>query len=49
LKLRSAEEINEDRVLFHIPVATVKARMYYARKRIAEFLKEIRIEHVCDA
>jgi hypothetical protein len=48
LKLRSAEEINEDRVLFHIPVA-MKARMYYARKRIAEFLKEIRIEHVCDA
>jgi RNA polymerase sigma-70 factor (ECF subfamily) len=32
-----------------IPLATVKTRMHYARKRLAEFLHEAGVDRVCDA
>jgi RNA polymerase sigma-70 factor (ECF subfamily) len=43
---KSIEEVAQ---ITGIPLATVKTRMYYARKRIAELLKETGIEHTCDA
>jgi RNA polymerase sigma-70 factor (ECF subfamily) len=43
---KSIEEVAE---ITGIPPATVKTRMHYARKHMAEFLKEAGIEHVCDA
>ena len=43
---KSIEEVAE---ITGIPMATVKTRMHYARKRLAEMLKEAGIEHVCDA
>jgi RNA polymerase sigma-70 factor, ECF subfamily len=43
------KKIEEVAQITGIPVATVKTRMYYARKRMAEFLQEERIDHVCDA
>lgn len=43
------KKIEEVAQITGIPLATVKTRMHYARKRIAEFLKEAGIERVCDA
>ncbi len=43
---KSIEEVAE---VTGIPAATVKTRMHYARKRMAEMLKEAGIEHVYDA
>jgi RNA polymerase sigma-70 factor (ECF subfamily) len=43
---RSIEDVAQ---IFGIPLATVKTRMNYARKRMAELLKETGIYRVCDA
>jgi RNA polymerase sigma-70 factor (ECF subfamily) len=43
---KSIDEVAE---ITGIPAATVKTRMHYARKRMAEMLKEAGIEHVYDA
>ena len=43
---KSIEEVAE---ITGIPAATVKTRMHYARKHMAEMLKEAGIEHVYDA
>jgi len=43
---KSIEEVAQ---ITGVPVATVKTRMYYARKRMAELLKETGIDRVCDA
>jgi RNA polymerase sigma-70 factor (ECF subfamily) len=43
---KSIEEVAE---ITGIPAATVKTRMHYARKRLAEMLNEAGIERVCDA
>jgi RNA polymerase sigma-70 factor, ECF subfamily len=40
--------IDEVADIIGIPVATVKTRMHYARKRMAEMLNEAGIEHACD-
>lgn len=43
---KSIEEVAQ---IIGIPVATVKTRMHYARKRMAEFLHQTGIDRTCDA
>jgi RNA polymerase sigma-70 factor (ECF subfamily) len=43
------KKIEEVAQITGIPLATVKTRVHYARKRLAEFLKEEGIDRLCDA
>jgi RNA polymerase sigma-70 factor, ECF subfamily len=43
------KKVEEVAQIVGIPVATVKTRMHYARKRLAELLQEAGIDRFCDA